>query len=106
MIYNYQIVRVTSTNVYMTVTPKRPKLRSLSAQVFVIPEANRAKADKQKFIAGLVCINETSSQSAPAAIVDAPLQSARAATADGTVTLPPCPSGSFSVWSSIQSSNK
>lgn len=83
--YNYQIVRTTPTKIYMTATANQPNLRSLSAQIFVIPEASRTNAYNNSPISGSVCVTNTPSLSAPAEPDDA------------TVAEPPCPVGSSSM---------
>lgn len=82
--YSYQIAQVTPTKVYMTAIANQSNLRSLSAQIFVIPEASRAQAYSNSPISGSICVTNTPSQSAPTE------------PADATVAEPPCPSGSFS----------
>jgi hypothetical protein len=82
--YSYQIARATPTKVYMTAIANQSNLRSLSAQIFVIPEAGRAQAYSNSPISGSICVTNSPSQSAPAE------------PADATVAEPPCPSGSFS----------
>ncbi len=82
--YSYAIAQVTPTKVYMTATAQQPTHRSLSAQIFVLPAASRAKAYQNSPISGSLCVTNTPSQVPPAA------------PADATVAEPPCPSGSFS----------
>ena len=82
--YSYAIAQVTTTKVYMTATAQQPNHRSLSAQIFVLPAASRAKAYQNSPISGSICVTNTPSQVAPAALEDA------------TVAEPPCPAGSFS----------
>lgn len=81
--YSYQIVQVTPTKVYMTATAHQANLRSLSAQIFVLPAASRARGNGP--IRGSICVTNTSSQQPPAE------------PADATVAEPPCPSGSSSM---------
>ena len=83
--YSYQIVQVTPTKVYMTATAKQANLRSLSAQVFVLPAAIRPQAYGNSPISGSICVTNSPSPSAPPE------------PADATVAEPPCPAGSSSL---------
>ena len=83
--YSYQIVQVTPTKVYMTATARQANLRSLSAQIFVLPAAIRAHDHSNGSLRGSICVTKTFSQQPPAE------------PADATVAEPPCPSGSSSL---------
>lgn len=83
--YSYQIVQVTSTKVYMTATAQQPNLRSLSAQVFVLPAASRPQAYQNSPINGSICVTNVPSQLPPADPGEA------------IVAEPPCPNGSSSM---------
>jgi len=83
--YSYQIVQVTPTKVYMTATAQQPNLRSLSAQVFVLPAASRAQAYQNSPISGSICATNRPAQLPPAEPGDA------------IVAEPPCPDGSSSM---------
>jgi len=80
--YDFQIATVTEQVAYMTAIAKQPGRRSLSGQVFVLPESARAKAYRNSALSGSVCITIDPSNTPPIAPEPA------------TTAEPACPTGS------------
>lgn len=83
--YDFQIAAVTEQVAYMTAIAKQPGLRSLSGQVFVLPESARAEAYRNSALSGSVCITTDPSNTPPIAPETA------------TTAEPACPAGSTQV---------